>query len=78
MVVGDEEEEMDGGGGFVVGFMMVGGLLLFYVASREVTYPCDGGRAVVCPVLMRAVTAARMIVYALLLPWWVAVEYEGR
>ena len=68
VVLGDEEEEVGGDDGFVVGLTMVGRSLLFYVASRVVTYPRDGRRAVVCPVSMRVVTAARMIVYALLLP----------
>ena len=42
-------EEAGGSGGFVVGFM-IGDSLLFCAASRTVTDPRDGGRAVVCPV----------------------------
>ena len=65
-------------GGFVLGFTMVGVLLLFYVASRAVTYPRDGGRAVVCPVSMRALAATSMIAYTLLPPRWITEEDEGQ
>jgi len=72
VVAGDEEEEVVRGGGFMVGFMMAGDSLLFSVASRGVTDPHDGERAVVLPVTMRAAMAVNMIAYALLLPRWIA------
>ena len=76
VVAGDEEEEVGSGGGSVVGFMMVGDLLLFCVASRGVMDLCDGERAVVFPVTMRAATAVNMIAYTLLSPRWIAAYNE--